>query len=82
LSAAEKSTSLKKDRKTLPILMWETDYHFKKRAMKENDDSYWVKVFRREALKYRNVGIRNFTDCAFVRIDKNTVKLIRKHAVR
>lgn len=49
--------------------------------MKENDDSYWVKVFRREALKYRNVGISNFTDCAFVRTDKNTVKLIRKHAV-
>ena len=72
---------MKKDRKTLPILTAETDYHFKKRAMKENNDSYWVKVFRREAMQYRNIGISNFSNCAFVRTDKNTVKLIRKHAV-
>jgi len=49
--------------------------------MKENNDSYWVKVFRREAMQYRNIGINNFSNCAFVRTDKNTVKLIRKHAV-
>ena len=49
--------------------------------MKENNDSYWVKVFRREAMQYRNIGISNFSNCAFVRTDKNTVNLIRKHAV-
>lgn len=42
-----------------------------------NDDSYWARVFRREALQYQKVGETILTTHKRVRVDSHTIKLVR-----
>lgn len=42
-----------------------------------DDDCYWAKVFRREALQYDKVGKEILCKYKKVRVDSKTVKLVR-----
>ena len=42
-----------------------------------NDDGYWARVFRREALQHQKVGETILATYKRVRVDSNTVKLVR-----
>ena len=41
------------------------------------DDSYWARVFRREALQYQKVGEAILSTYKRVRVDGHTIKLVR-----
>lgn len=42
-----------------------------------NDDSYWARVFRIEALQYKKVGETFLATHKRVRVDSHTIKLVR-----
>lgn len=42
-----------------------------------NDDSYWARVFRREALQYKKVGEAILSTYKMVKVDSYTIKLVR-----
>ena len=41
------------------------------------DDSYWARVFRREALQYKKTGDAILSTYKRVRVDSHTIKLVR-----
>lgn len=42
-----------------------------------DDDGYWARVFRREALQYDKVGKEILCKYKRVKVDSHTIKLVR-----
>lgn len=48
--------------------------------MDDIDNAYWARVFKREAEQYAGIGKAILASRERVKVDRVTIKLVRKHA--